>query len=116
VVVQPLVRAIGLPIMRRAKFICTVGPATESAEMLRKLVEAGTDVFRSTSLTGRLVNTSPSYIRRIRVVEEETGKAVAILQDLPGPKIRLGVFKDGSVELHARRSFPSHHQRSFGAC
>jgi pyruvate kinase len=90
--------------MRRTKIICTVGPATESAEMLRKLVEAGTDVFRLNFSHGT-VSEHQSIIRRIRVVEEETGKAVAILQDLPGPKIRLGVFKDGSVELHAGDRF-----------
>ena len=90
--------------MRRTKIICTVGPATESAEMLRKLVEAGTDVFRLNFSHGT-VSEHQSIIRRIRVVEEETGKAVAILQDLPGPKIRLGVFKDGSVELQAGDRF-----------
>ena len=82
--------------MRRTKIICTVGPATESAEMLRKLVEAGTDVFRLNFSHGT-VSGHQSIIRRIRDVAEETGKPVAILQDLPGPKIRLGVFKDGSV-------------------
>ena len=90
--------------MRRTKIICTVGPATESAEMLRKLVEAGTDVFRLNFSHGT-VSEHQSIIRRIRAVEEETGKPVAILQDLPGPKIRLGVFKDGSVEIHAGDRF-----------
>lgn len=90
--------------MRRTKIICTVGPASESAEMLRKLVEAGTDIFRLNFSHGT-VSEHQSIIRRIRVVEEETGKPVAILQDLPGPKIRLGVFKDGSVELHAGERF-----------
>ena len=90
--------------MRRTKIICTVGPATESAEMLRKLVEAGADVFRLNFSHGT-VSGHQSIMRRIRDVAQETGKAVAILQDLPGPKIRLGVFKDGSVELHAGDRF-----------
>jgi pyruvate kinase len=90
--------------MRRTKIICTVGPATESAGMLRKLVEAGTDVFRLNFSHGT-VSGHQSVMRRIRAVAEETGKPVAILQDLPGPKIRLGVFKDGSVELHAGDRF-----------
>ena len=77
--------------MRRTKIICAVGPATESAEMLRKLVDAGTDVFRLNFSHGT-VSGHQSVIRRIRDVVEETGKPVAILQDLPGPKIRLGVF------------------------
>jgi len=54
--------------MRRTKIICTVGPATESAEMLRKLVEAGTDVFRLNFSHGT-VREHQSIIRRIRVVE-----------------------------------------------
>lgn len=90
--------------MRHTKIVCTVGPATESAEMLRKLVEAGTDVFRLNFSHGT-VSAHQSVIRRIRDVAEETGKPVAIIQDLPGPKIRLGFFKDGSVELHAGDRF-----------
>lgn len=90
--------------MRRTKIICTVGPATESVEMLRKLVDAGADVFRLNFSHGT-VSGHQSMIRRIRDVAEETGKPFAILQDLPGPKIRLGVFKDGSVELHAGDRF-----------
>jgi pyruvate kinase len=72
--------------------------------MLRKLVEAGTDVFRLNFSHGT-VSGHQVIMGRIRDVAEETGKAVAILQDLPGPKIRLGIFKDGSVELHAGDRF-----------
>jgi pyruvate kinase len=90
--------------MRRTKIICTVGPASESAEMLRKLVEAGTDVFRLNFSHGTVAG-HQSIIHRIRTVAEEIEKPVAILQDLPGPKIRLGVFKVGSVELHAGDRF-----------
>ncbi|MGH7848162.1 MAG: pyruvate kinase [Candidatus Binatia bacterium] len=90
--------------MRRTKIICTVGPVSESAEMLRKLVEAGTDVFRLNFSHGTVTG-HQTVMRRIRAVAEEIGKPVAILQDLPGPKIRLGVFKNGSVELHAGDPF-----------
>ena len=90
--------------MRRTKIISTIGPATESAEMLRKLIEAGTDVFRLNFSHGT-VSGHQVIMSRIRDVAEETGKAVAILQDLPGPKIRLGIFKDGSVELRAGDRF-----------
>lgn len=72
--------------------------------MLRKLVEAGTDVFRLNFSHGTVAG-HQSIMRRIRAVAEEIEKPVAILQDLPGPKIRLGVFKDGSVELHAGDRF-----------
>jgi pyruvate kinase len=72
--------------------------------MLRKLVEAGTDVFRLNFSHGTVAG-HQTIMRRIRTVAEEIEKPVAILQDLPGPKIRLGVFKDGSVELHAGDRF-----------
>ena len=90
--------------MRRTKIICTVGPASESTEMLRKLVQAGTDVFRLNFSHGT-VTKHQTVIRRIRAVAEENEKSVAILQDLPGPKIRLGAFIEGSVELHAGDRF-----------
>lgn len=86
--------------MRRTKIICTVGPATDSTEMLGKLVEAGTDVFRLNYSHGT-VDEHRAVIQRIRSVAQETGKPLAILQDLPGPKIRLGVFRNGPIELHA---------------
>jgi len=72
--------------------------------MLRKLVQAGTDVFRLNFSHGT-VTKHQAVIRRIRAVAEEAEKSVAILQDLPGPKIRLGAFIDGSVELHAGDRF-----------
>ncbi len=70
--------------MRRTKIICTVGPAIESAEILRKLVEAGTDVFRLNFAHGT-VSGHQLIMGRISDVAEETGKAVAIFQDLAGP-------------------------------
>ena len=79
--------------MRRTKIICTVGPASDSAEMLRRLVEAGTDVFRLNFSHGTVAG-HQAVIGRIRAVAEELGKPIAILQDLPGPKIRLGEFED----------------------
>jgi pyruvate kinase len=90
--------------MRRTKIICTVGPASESGEMLRTLVEAGTDIFRLNFSHGTVAR-HQAVIRRIRAVAEEIGKPVAILQDLPGPKIRLGAFKDEPVEVRAGDRF-----------
>ncbi len=72
--------------------------------MLRRLVEAGTDVFRLNFSHGTVAG-HQEVIQRIRDIEKETGKTVAILQDLPGPKIRLGAFKEGSVDLHAGDPF-----------
>jgi pyruvate kinase len=103
--------------MRRTKIICTVGPASDSAEMLRRLVEAGTDVFRLNFSHGTVAG-HQAVIGRVRAVAEELGKPIAILQDLPGPKIRLGEFEDGSTELDAGDRFrlttenvPGDHER-----
>jgi len=104
--------------MRRTKIICTVGPATESAEMLRSLAAAGADVFRLNFSHGT-VGGHGAVIHRIRAIAEEIDEPIAILQDLPGPKIRLGVFKDETVELHAGDRFiltaeqvPGNHERA----
>lgn len=90
--------------MRRTKIVCTVGPATESAEMLRRIIEAGADVLRLNFSHGTLAE-HQATVRRIRAIEAEIGKPVAILQDLPGPKIRLGMFRDGPIRLSAGDRF-----------
>lgn len=84
--------------MRRTKIVCTVGPAIDTPEMLRRVIEAGTDVLRLNFSHGTPAE-HRTRIERIRQAEQEAGKRVAILQDLPGPKIRIGTFKDGPVQL-----------------
>ena len=84
--------------MRRTKIVCTVGPATESAERLRQIIEVGADVLRLNFSHGTL-DEHQATVRRIRAIAAEVGKPVAILQDLPGPKIRIGTFRDGSIQL-----------------
>lgn len=76
-------------IVRRAKIVCTIGPAVESMEGIRGLIEAGMDVARLNFSHG----THAEHGRRaeiIRAVSAELGKPVALLQDLCGPKIRTG--------------------------
>lgn len=90
--------------MRRTKIICTVGPASDSTAMLRRLIAAGTDAFRLNYSHGTLAE-HHTVIERVRAAAEEAGRPVAILQDLPGPKIRLGVFQDGAIELRAGEQF-----------
>lgn len=78
---------------RRAKIICTIGPASESEEMMRDLMLRGMDVARLNFSHG----THPEHlerIRRLRAVARELGKPICILQDLQGPKIRTGRLKD----------------------
>lgn len=84
--------------MRRTKIVCTVGPAIDDPKKLRLMVEAGADVFRLNFSHGSAEEHS-ARAERIRLVEKATGKPLGILADLPGPKIRISNFGDGSVSL-----------------
>lgn len=83
---------------RRTKIIATVGPASDSAVVLRRMIDAGVDVFRIGLAHGSLSDAVERY-RNIRNVASEAGRVVGILADLPGPKVRLGQFADGGVDL-----------------
>lgn len=80
--------------MRRAKIVCTIGPATESPEQIQALVDAGMDVARINRSHGT-VEGHEQVIERVRKASELSGRAVAILVDLQGPKIRLETFAEG---------------------
>lgn len=84
--------------MRRTKIICTIGPATESEEMLRALAESGMNVARLNFSHGTQEEHG-QRIATIRRIESELGKPIAILQDLPGPKLRTGPMAPGTVDL-----------------
>jgi len=84
--------------MRRTKIVCTVGPATSSSNVIGRLVSSDVDVFRINFSHGNR-NSHLQEIAAIRGQAERLRKTVAILQDLPGPKIRVGKMKGGSVEL-----------------
>ncbi|NYG08340.1 pyruvate kinase [Phycicoccus badiiscoriae] len=84
--------------MRRAKIVCTLGPAVSSPERIRELVEAGMDVARLNLSHGEYADHEKIY-QEIRRASDEIGHAVGILVDLQGPKIRTARFKDGPVEL-----------------
>ena len=89
---------------RRVKIIATLGPASQDRVTIAKLFEAGVDVFR--------INMSHSdhdgmreRIRTIRAVASEYGRPIGILVDLQGPKLRIGTFEKGSVELAKGQTF-----------
>ncbi|MFB3145203.1 MAG: pyruvate kinase [Candidatus Methylomirabilales bacterium] len=90
--------------MRRTKIVCTIGPASESEEVLERLILAGMDVARLNFAHGTLEEHA-RVIERIRSLEAKLGKPVAILQDLPGPKIRLGDFEGGAALLRTGAEF-----------
>ncbi|WP_062292121.1 pyruvate kinase [Demequina phytophila] len=84
--------------MRNAKIVCTIGPATAPIEQMRKLVGAGMDVARINRSHGSAEEHEQVY-RNIRQAAEESGRNVAVLVDLQGPKIRLEKFADGPHDL-----------------
>ncbi|MFL0580248.1 pyruvate kinase [Dietzia sp. 179-F 9C3 NHS] len=82
---------------RRTKIVCTLGPAVASEFGIRRLVEAGMDVARLNFSHGEHADHEQNY-RWVRQASDESGRAVGILADLQGPKIRLGRFTDGKHE------------------
>ncbi len=85
--------------MRRAKIVCTLGPATSSLGQVRALVAAGMDVARLNLSHGSYADHETVY-HHVRQAADEAGRGVGILVDLQGPKIRLGSFVDGPQLLH----------------
>ncbi|MGH3560888.1 MAG: pyruvate kinase, partial [Mycobacterium sp.] len=79
---------------RRGKIVCTLGPATHSAEMVKALVEAGMDVARLNFSHSDYADHRAAY-EWVRAASDACGRAVGVLGDLQGPKIRLGRFADG---------------------
>ncbi len=84
--------------MRRAKIVATLGPATSDYEMVRKLVDAGVDVTRF-NLSHGDYSVHENNFANVRKAADDADRAVAVLVDLQGPKIRLGTFEDGPHEL-----------------
>src|ERR1700735_2719945 len=83
--------------MRRTKIVATIGPASREPETLVRMVEAGMDVARLNYSHGTL-DEHAETIRRVRGAAGRAGRPVAVLQDLPGPKLRIGPVRDGGVE------------------
>src|ERR1700730_6187565 len=80
--------------MRHTKIVCTIGPATSSEERLEQLMRAGMNVARLNFSHGTHAE-HEQVINRVRAISARLGCAVAILQDLQGPKIRTGKLQDG---------------------
>ncbi|CAM5690267.1 pyruvate kinase [Streptomyces fumanus] len=90
--------------MRRARIVCTLGPATDSYDRIKALVEAGMDIARCNLSHGDHAEHEERY-RRVRKASDETGRSVGLLADLQGPKIRLGTFTEGPVLLEPGDDF-----------
>ena len=89
---------------RRAKIVCTIGPATSSQEQITALINAGLDVARLNLSHGTQASHLLAY-QRVRAGSDATGRSVGVLADLQGPKIRLGTFPGGPVQLDAGDEF-----------
>jgi len=83
---------------RRTKIVATLGPASDSPEMIAKLFHAGADVFRL-NMSHLPREKLPEKVEVIRAVEREAKRPIAILVDLQGPKLRLGTFAEGSAMI-----------------
>ncbi|MEI7501007.1 MAG: pyruvate kinase [Bacteroidota bacterium] len=84
---------------RRTKIVATIGPASSSPEMIRQLIEAGMDVARLNFSHGKY-DDHAKVIKSLRKISDELNKPVTILQDLQGPKIRVGQLSGGKVDIH----------------
>src|SRR5437868_9557091 len=84
--------------MRRTKIVATIGPASREPEVLERMIEAGLDVARLNFSHGDR-ELHAENASRVRAAAAKVGRQVAILQDLPGPKLRIGALRDDLAEL-----------------
>jgi pyruvate kinase len=92
------------PRRRKVRIVATLGPASRSEEMIRKLFEAGADVFRVNMSHGTQADRAEIFTS-IRKVEKDVGRPIPILVDLQGPKLRVGAFAEGKVTVVGGQSF-----------
>ena len=90
--------------LRRIKILATLGPASSDSAMIRRLFEAGADIFRI-NMSHTPHDKMRELVATIRNVESSYGRPIGILVDLQGPKLRLGAFAEGAVQLQNGRSF-----------
>ena len=91
---------------RHAKIVATVGPASASPDKLRELFLAGVDTFRLNFSHGTHQDHAAVHAA-IRALEKDVGRPIGILQDLQGPKIRIGTLKGGALDLAEGERFAS---------
>lgn len=88
----------------KTKLVCTIGPASDSPEMLEKIIMAGMNVARLNFSHGDF-DSHKKTIAKIRAASQATGRRVAIMADLPGPKMRIGEIADEPIQLTSGDSF-----------
>ncbi len=93
-----------MKLLRRARIVATLGPASSTSESIRALIKAGVDVFRLNFSHG----THEDHAKRLAIIREaehEAGRPIGVLMDLQGPKLRVGRFTGGRTVLEAGQSF-----------
>lgn len=98
---------------RKVKILATLGPASSDEAMIRKLFEAGADVFRI-NMSHASHDLMRELVRRLRNVEKEVGRPIGILADLQGPKLRVGKFAEGKVDLVPGQIFTLDNNEALG--
>ena len=88
----------------KTKIVCTIGPASDSPEILERMILAGMNVVRLNFSHGDF-SSHQETIQKIQAASEKTGRRVAIMADLPGPKMRIGEFAEEPIEIRADETF-----------
>jgi pyruvate kinase len=101
---MPISRPTKIHRERQTKIVATLGPASSSKDMILALFEAGADVFRLNFSHGTHAD-HRERMRLIRDIEQESGRPIAVLADLQGPKLRIGTFAQGPIVLRAGQNF-----------
>ena len=102
-----------VPRSRKVRILATLGPASNSPEMIRQLAEAGADAFRVNMSHGSHED-HRKLIENIRSLERELDRPTTILADLQGPKLRVGKFEDGKAVLKSGQSFILDREKALG--
>ncbi len=97
---------------RKTKIVATMGPASQSPEQIEALIKAGVNVFRLNFSHGTAADHHRN-VDNIRTTATKLGKIVGILQDLQGPKIRVGTFTNGPITLKEGQAFALHSDKKF---
>src|SRR3954469_19129431 len=89
----------GVGLVRATKIVATIGPASRAPEVLERMIAAGMDMARLNFAHGSTEEHAET-VELIRAASQNVGREVGILQDIPGPKLRLGPVDNGVCELH----------------
>ena len=98
---------------RKVKILATLGPASSDEAMIEKLHQAGADLFRI-NMSHASHDVMRSLIQRIRAVESRNGRPIGILADLQGPKLRVGKFAEGKIDLKPGDTFTLDNNQDLG--